>query len=85
MSKGDGKKKKKRKAVIEKYLGGLFARTEEYAQQVSMYYSAAVEALLDLAATADKEPDEVFRFSDHKRMSAKATAKPSSASHRPMP
>ena len=74
MSKGDGKKKKKRKAVIEKYLSGLFARTEEYAQQVSMYYSAAVEALLDLAATADKEPDEVFRFSDHKRMSAKATA-----------
>lgn len=73
MSKGDGKKKKKRKAVIEKYLGGLFARTEGYARNVSRYYTAAVEALLDLAATADMKPDEVFRFSDHKRMSVKAT------------
>lgn len=72
MSKNDGKRKE-RKAVIEKYLGGLFARTEGYARNVSRYYTAAVEALLDLAATADMEPDEVFHFSDHKRMSVKAT------------
>ena len=72
MSKNDGKRKE-RKAVIEKYLGGLFARTEGYARNVSRYYTAAVEALLDLAATADMKPDEVFRFSDHKRMSVKAT------------
>jgi hypothetical protein len=72
MSKNGGKRKE-RKAVIEKYLGGLFARTEGYARNVSRYYTAAVEALLDLAATADMKPDEVFRFSDHKRMSVKAT------------
>lgn len=72
MSKNDGKRKD-RKAVIEKYLGGLFARTEGYARNVSRYYTAAVEALLDLAATADMKPDEVFHFSDHKRMSVKAT------------
>ena len=72
MSKNDGKRKE-RKAVIEKYLGGLFARTEGYARNVSRYYTAAVEALLDLAATADMERDEVFHFSDHKRMSVKAT------------
>lgn len=72
MSKNDGKRKE-RKAVIEKYLGGLFARTEGYARNVSRYYTAAVEALLDLAATADMKPDEVFHFSDHKRMSVKAT------------
>lgn len=72
MSKNDGKRKE-RKAVIEKYLGGLFSRTEGYARNVSRYYTAAVEALLDLAATADMNPDEVFRFSDHKRLSAKAT------------
>ena len=72
MSKNDGKRKE-RKAVIGKYLGGLFSRTEGYARNVSSYYTAAVEALLDLAATADMKPDEVFRFSDHKRLSAKAT------------
>ena len=72
MSKNDGKRKE-RKAVIGKYLGGLFSRTEGYARNVSRYYTAAVEALLDLAATADMKPDEVFRFSDHKRLSAKAT------------
>ncbi len=72
MSKNDSKRKE-RKAVIEKYLGGLFARTEGYARNVSRYYTAAVEALLDLAATADMKPDEVFHFSDHRRMSVKAT------------
>ena len=41
--------KKKKKIEIEKYLPGLFARTEGYASNVSKYYTAAVNALLDLA------------------------------------
>ena len=65
--------KKKKKIEIEKYLPGLFARTEGYASNVSKYYTAAVNALLDLAADVDLEPDTVFYFADHKKLSVKAT------------
>ena len=65
--------KKQKKLEIEKYLPGLFARTEGYASNVSKYYTAAVNALLDLAADVDLEPEEVFYFADHKKLSVKAT------------
>lgn len=65
--------KKQKKIEIEKYLPGLFARTEGYASNVSKYYTAAVNALLDLAADVDLEPDTVFYFADHKKLSVKAT------------
>lgn len=67
------KKKQQKKIEIEKYLPGLFARTEGYASNVSKYYTAAVNALLDLAASVDLEPEEVFYFADHKKLSVKAT------------
>jgi hypothetical protein len=67
------KKKQEKKIEIEKYLPGLFARTEGYASNVSKYYTAAVNALLDLAASVDLEPEEVFYFADHKKLSVKAT------------
>ena len=67
------KKKQQKKIEIEKYLPGLFARTEGYASNVSKYYTAAVNALLDLAADVDLKPDEVFYFADHKKLSVKAT------------
>lgn len=67
------KKKQQKKIEIEKYLPGLFARTEGYASNVSKYYTAAVNALLDLAADVDLEPEEVFYFADHKKLSVKAT------------
>ena len=65
--------KQQKKIEIEKYLPGLFARTEGYASNVSKYYTAAVNALLDLAADVDLEPEEVFYFADHKKLSVKAT------------
>ena len=65
--------KKKKRIEIEKYLPGLFARTEGYASNVSKYYTAAVNALLDLAAGVDLEPDTVFYFADNKKLSVKAT------------
>lgn len=65
--------KKKKRIEIEKYLPGLFARTEGYASNVSKYYTAAVNALLDLTADVDLEPEEVFYFADHKKLSVKAT------------
>ncbi len=65
--------KEQKKIEIEKYLPGLFARTEGYASNVGKYYTAAVNALLDLAADADLEPDTVFYFADHKKLSVKAT------------
>lgn len=65
--------KKQKKIEIEKYLPGLFARTEGYASNVSKYYTAAVNALLDLAADVDLEPDTVFYFADHKKLSVKST------------
>lgn len=67
------KKKQKKKIEIEKYLPGLFARTEGYASNVSKYYTAAVNALLDLAADVDLEPEEVFYFADNKKLSVKST------------
>lgn len=67
------KKKQQKKIEIEKYLPGLFARTEGYASNVSKYYTAAVNTLLDLAADVDLEPEEVFYFADHKKLSVKAT------------
>ena len=67
------KKKQQKKIEIEKYLPGLFARTEGYASNVSKYYTAAVNALLDLAADVDLEPEEVFYFADHKKLSVKST------------
>lgn len=65
--------KKRQREIIDKWVGGLFGRTEGYARNVSRYYTAAVEALLDLAATAELKPDEVFEFADHRRISMKAT------------
>ena len=65
--------KRQKKIEIEKYLPGLFARTEGYASNVSKYYTAAVNALLDLAADVDLEPNTVFYFADHKKLSVKST------------
>ena len=67
-------KRKKAEAAIMQYINGLFGRTEGYASAVSRHFTSAVNALLDLAAKVDMEPDEVFYFADHKRLSAKATA-----------
>lgn len=77
------KKKKKPNRRIEKIAAqmaqemavGLFGRTEEYAYHVGQYFTAAVDALLDLAADKSIDPtSEVFSFSDNKRMSAKSAA-----------
>lgn len=75
------KKKKKPNRRIEQIAAqmaqemavGLFGRTEEYAYHVGQLFTAAVDALLDLAADKSIDPtSEVFSFSDSKRMSAKS-------------
>lgn len=73
-----GKKEKIERlaAIIARDMGeGLFGRTEEYAARVGELFAAAVDALTRLASGTDLDAaTEVFRFSDNKRMSAKATA-----------
>ena len=63
---------KKRKIDIDKYASGLFLRTEQYADKVRQHYATAVEELLKLSANSHISPDEVFSFSDNKKLSAKA-------------
>lgn len=63
---------KKKKIDIDKYASGLFLRTEQYADKVRQHYATAVEELLKLSANSHISPDEVFSFSDNKKLSAKA-------------
>ena len=63
---------KKRKIDIDKYASGLFLRTEQYADKVRQHYATAVEELLKLSANSHISPDEVFSFSDNKKLSEKA-------------
>ena len=63
---------KKKKIDIDKYASGLFLRTEQYADKVRQHYATAVEELLKLSANSHISPDEVFSFSDNKKLSEKA-------------
>lgn len=58
----------------DKYASGLYGRTEQYADKVRKLYTKAVDELLLLASSADIKPNEMFRFADNSKMSAKATA-----------
>ena len=62
----------KKKIDIDKYASGLFIRTEQYADKVRRHYATAVDELLKLSAKSHISPDEVFSFSDNKKLSAKA-------------
>lgn len=62
----------KKKIDIDKYASGLFARTEQYADKVRQHYATAVEELLKLSAKSHISPDELFSFSDNKKLSEKA-------------
>lgn len=62
----------KKKIDIDKYASGLFLRTEQYADKVRQHYATAVDELLKLSAKANTSPDEVFSFSNNKKLSEKA-------------
>ena len=62
----------KKKIDIDKYASGLFARTEQYADKVRQHYATAVDELLKLSAKSHISPNEVFSFSDNKKLSEKA-------------
>lgn len=62
----------KKKIDIDKYAAGLFGRTEQYADKVRQHYATAVNELLKLSAKADISPEEMFSFSDNKKLSEKA-------------
>lgn len=62
----------KKKIDIDKYASGLFARTEQYADKVRQHYATAVDELLKLSAKSHISPDELFSFSDNKKLSEKA-------------
>lgn len=62
----------KKKIDIDKYVSGLFLRTEQYADNVRKHYASAVEALLDLSSNTHIGTDETFSFSNNKRISPQA-------------
>ena len=62
----------KKKIDIDKYVSGLFQRTEQYADNVRKHYASAVEALLDLSFNTHIGTDETFSFSNNKRISPQA-------------
>lgn len=62
----------KKKIDIDKYASGLFLRTEQYADKVRQHYATAVDELLKLSANRNISPDELFSFSDNKKLSEKA-------------
>ena len=62
----------KKKIDIDKYASGLFQRTEQYADKVRQHYATAVDELLKLSANRNISPDELFSFSDNKKLSGKA-------------
>ena len=62
----------KKKIDIDKYVSGLFQRTEQYADNVRKHYASAVEALLDLSSNTHIGTDETFSFSNNKRISPQA-------------
>lgn len=64
----------KKKIDIDKYASGLFLRTEQYADKVRQHYATAVNELLKLSAKADISPEEVFSFSNNKKLSEKANS-----------
>lgn len=86
MSKKKEKERPKRKAgrnqiewlaaqIAAEMAVGLFGRTEEYAEHVAQYYTAAVDALLKLSASTELDAEsEVFSFNSSKRMSEKSNA-----------
>lgn len=86
MSKKKEKERTKRKAgrnqiewlaaqIADEMAVGLFGRTEEYAEHVAQYYTAAVDELLKLSARTELDAEsEVFSFSSSKRMSEKSNA-----------
>lgn len=63
----------KKKIDVDKYVAGLFTRTEQYADKVRKHYSNAVSELLKLTVNQKLLSGEVFSFSDNKRISDKAT------------
>ncbi|MBQ2299714.1 MAG: hypothetical protein II278_10135, partial [Bacteroidaceae bacterium] len=62
----------KKKIDIDKYVSGLFLRTEQYADKVRRHYASAVDELLKISANAKISPEETFSFADNKKMSGKA-------------
>lgn len=86
MSKKKEKERPKRKArrnqiewlaaqIADEMAIGLFGRTEEYAEHVGQYYTAAVDELLKLSARVELDAEnEVFSFNSTKRMSEKSNA-----------
>lgn len=86
MSKKKEKERPKRKAgrnqiewlaaqIADEMAAGLFGRTEEYAEHVAQYYTAAVDELLKLSARVELDAEnEVFSFNSTKRMSEKSNA-----------
>lgn len=61
-----------KKIDIDKYVSGLFLRTEEYADKVRQHYATAVNELLKLSANSHISPEEIFSFGDNKKLSSKA-------------
>ena len=86
MSKKKEKERPRRKAglnqiewlsaqIADEMAIGLFGRTEEYADHVGQYYTAAVDELLKLSARVELDAEnEVFSFNSTKRMSEKSNA-----------
>lgn len=63
-------------AIIARDMGeGLFGRTEAYVERVGELFTAATDALTNLASGTVLDPaTDVFSFSDSKRMSEKSAA-----------
>lgn len=62
-----------KKIDVDKYVAGLFSRTEQYADKVRKHYATAVEELLKISKAKGLNADEIFSFSANKRMNQQAT------------
>lgn len=62
-----------KKIDVDKYVAGLFGRTEQYAENVRKYYAYAVDELLKISANQSLEMGDLFAFKDNKRINEKAT------------
>ena len=58
----------------DKYVKGLFLRTEEYADKVRRHYVTATDGLLKLSAGANLKEGDVFSFADNPKVFAEATS-----------